>query len=145
MCEKGCQNGVPKGALGAPFFYNIDFLLGDLLTKKMGMAFEIFGEILGGRTCIFIGVLGWSIDVSIFTEIKTLVDFGYHVGIVLGGVGATLGNKNTYRNRAESLCFLRETLGGPRLRGYTQRKVTVQSAAAVNSYQVPYLLTCKQL
>ena len=57
------------------------------------MAFEIFGEILGGRTCIFIGVLRWSIAVSIFKEIDILVDFGCHFGIILGGLGATLVEK----------------------------------------------------
>ena len=54
------------------------------------MVFEIFGEILGGRTCILIGVLRWSIDVSIFKEIDIFIDFGYHFGIILGGLGATL-------------------------------------------------------
>ena len=64
------------------------------------MFFERFGEIWGGPTWIVIGNLRWSNDVSVFIEVVTFVGFGLLFGTILGGLGATLVEKDTYRNRA---------------------------------------------
>ena len=104
---QGIENGAPTGAFGAPFFTilpsfrrpGLKAYFEQLFSRGLGR----FGE--AGHAFSLVKMEG-KLMFPFVTEVTFVVDSWLLLGVILGGLGSTLAQKNTYRNRAGFRGFL---------------------------------------